>query len=369
MSLSLRSIGFLLVRTVSYFAVSAAFCDQPGDGPPGEETAEKRGRISGVVSGSATGEPVAGACVVLCEQSSGIPLSEKTLRSLVEEFLQGREAMDPAYTVTDENGRFSFDGVPAGRYRLVSQSWRDAQQVKGILEVNGKEIELHGVAENVEVPSDSATQLVLRPLGTGALRIDEEAPNDDALMVVSTAPPRADPILRFVAWGGAFMGNMIGGNRMPSGETTIYGLPEGKVYLVVFANDSSPGWGGAEVTIRSGATSVVYVPIVAGWSDGHHDPPKQLLPLFEEVKSLLSEDTFSMPRFLEANGIRIEAGNDRWQRELEISRHLDRQLELPTGTKTTAADFMAAVGYVELQRMVQRREEQRKQRAKLKEIE
>jgi len=370
-----RSIRLLVLLTVPYIAAGAARGpsrpESSGPAPAASSSSKLAALRESPAAGSITGKvvdadgaAVAGVCVVLCDQSSGIPLSRETLRPFTDGFMEGRETMDLAYAVTDEYVR-----VPAGRYRLVSQSWRDAPHVEGILEVNGKLIELHGVAENVEVPSDSATGLVLRPLGTGILRIDEDAPNDDVLLVVSTAPPRADPILRFIGWGGKFMGRMIGGNRMPSGETTIYGLPEEKVYLTVFANDSSPGWGAAEATIRSGATSVVYVPIVAGWSNGHHDPPKRLLPLFDEVKSLLSEDTFSMPRFLQANGIRIEAGSDRWQRELEISRHLERQLELPTGTKTTAADFMAAVGYVELGRMVQRRQEQRKQRAKLKTIE
>ncbi|MHC4402993.1 MAG: hypothetical protein ACYTG0_25305, partial [Planctomycetota bacterium] len=201
-------------------------------GPATGGESEPPGRIAGRVVG-ADGAAVAGACVVVCDRHSGVPLGRETLRPFTEGFPKGAETTDLAFAVTDDEGRFSLEGLAAGRYRLVGQSWREVAAVEGLLEVNGKVIDLHGVADDVQVPSKAAESVVLRPLGTGVLRIDEDSGNNETLLLVSTAPPRADPILGFAGWGGPFVQNMIGGNRMPYGETTLHGLPEGKVYLAV----------------------------------------------------------------------------------------------------------------------------------------
>jgi len=154
------------------------------------------------------------------------------------------------------------------------------------------------------------------------------------------------------------------------GLTTVRGLPEGKVYLALFAADSLPGWGAGEVQIEPNRTTVAYVPIVVGWSNGQHDPPQRLKPLFEEVKSLILEKEFSVPGFLEASQIHFEAkGKQAWSFQQQICPHLEKRLELPTGSKTTVADFMAVVGYVQLGQSVARREEQRKRRAELARME
>ncbi|MBP8304839.1 MAG: M48 family metalloprotease, partial [Phycisphaerae bacterium] len=87
-------------------------------------------------------QPVAGAAVVICDANSGVPLNRETFRPISEGFPQG----DPsavAFAVTDQDGRFQA-GVPAGSYRLVAQSWRDAAAIKGPLEKNGEEVRLHG---------------------------------------------------------------------------------------------------------------------------------------------------------------------------------------------------------------------------------
>ena len=76
--------------------------------------------------------------------------------------------------------------------------------VERIFEVNGPEVELRGVARNVEVSKESTPQVVLRPLGTGVLHVDEDVGNDDAFLVIGTASPRADRSSVFVGWGGQF---------------------------------------------------------------------------------------------------------------------------------------------------------------------
>ncbi|MHC4403580.1 MAG: S41 family peptidase, partial [Planctomycetota bacterium] len=153
------------------------------------------------------------------------------------------------------------------------------------------------------------------------------------------------------------------------GETTLHGLPEGKVYLAVFAADNSPGWGAGEAVIHPNRTTVAYVPIVAAWSDGHHDPPDRLLPLFEEVKSLASGPGFTARGFLESQGVSFKRGLSPMEQQAEIGRSLDREIQLPSGTKTTVGDLMAAAGYVDLQQLVGRRKAQGKRIAQMKALE
>lgn len=316
----------------------------------------------------AGGQPVAGAAVVLCQQATGVPFGQGAKRTLTEATQVGPPPKDLAYVVTDEGGRFTFTHLRAGQYRLVAQSWRDAQSIKGPLEVNGQLLELRGVAENLKVSPDSTPEVVIRPLGTGVLRLDEKVPNDGTLLAISTEPPRADPILGFVSWGGPFMKNFIGGNRMPKGKTTVYGLPEGKVHVALFANDDVPGFGAAEATVAAGKITDLYVPLVAGWSDGHHDPPERLAPLVKELESLIFEKDLSVLGVLEKHGIRLKQ-KGLMQSQGEIAQYLDKEIKLPTGRTTTFADFMAAVRYLELQQSVRRRAERGKLAKGVREIE
>ena len=52
--------------------------------------------------------------------------------------------MNIVTVVTDDNGAFSFENIPVGQYRLVSQSWKDAEEFRGMLEKTGKEIHCIG---------------------------------------------------------------------------------------------------------------------------------------------------------------------------------------------------------------------------------
>ena len=105
-----------------------------------------------------------------------------------------------AYRKTDEKGRFRFEGVPAGRYRLVAQSWPDVQPVDSLLEMMVKEVHLCGIAADVTVTDDASPEVVIRPLGTGTLRIDDNLSRDGVLVAFSRAPTRADRALGFVGW-------------------------------------------------------------------------------------------------------------------------------------------------------------------------
>jgi len=324
--------------------------------------------FNGILTGKvfdAKGESVVGAVVILCDRKSGVPVYTKTYRPFTDEFIKGNQAMDIAYATSDEKGQFTFENIPAGEYRLVAQSWKDTEQFKGIFEKNGKEIVLHGIAEHVKVSADSSPNVTLRPLGTGILQIDQDVPNDEVLLVVSTSPTRADPILGFAGWGGVFMQNMIGGNRMKKGETTIYGLPEGKIYLAMFASDSIPGWTDGQVDIKPDTTTILeYIPFVNSWSNSRHYPPEHLVPIFEELKKLSSTEHTFLKGIFKDYGLEEAHAEGMWKFMAQLGPHLEKEVELPSGRKTTFGDLMAAVQYIRLKQAVDRRQEKRKRQAK-----
>jgi len=318
------------------------------------------GTITGKVI-DAKDKPVAGVVVILCEQSSGIPVCKETFRLFTDAFLtkEGKQQKEIYFVVTDGLGCFSFENVPVGEYKLVAQSWRGTKEFKGVLEKNGEEIELHGIAEHVRVSAENSPNIVLRPLGAGVLQINEDAPNDETLLVISSSPTRADPILGFTGWGGAFMQNMIGGNRMPKGKTTMYGLPEGKVYLAMFAADSVPGWTEGQAHITPNTTTVIeYIPFVNSWSNSRHDPPEHLVPVFEEVKRLISRKDNFIFNLYQNSGIQIDQSKGMWGFMEQIGPHLEKEVELPSGRKATFGEVMAAAQYVQLERTMERRKEQ-----------
>ena len=316
--------------------------------------AAETGSIKGLVVNDQR-TPVVGACVLLCRQDNGTPLAQGVAQTLTEVMLSDSQALDLAYSVTDREGRFEFQAVPPGEYRLVAQSWKDAKPIEGLLEVNSAEIVLHGVADHVKVvPETLSPPVTIGPLGTGVLRISEDIPNDETLLVISTAPLRADPILGFAGWGGPFLQQMIGGNRMPHGKTVVRGLPPGTVHVAAFAADNMPGFGAALAEIKPHSTTAVHIPLVASWSDGHHQPPERLAGLCEEVRSLVNEKNMSVQDVLERHGIRlVQRGS--WQAYQEMVQYLSRDIELPTGSKVSFADFMAADRYVKLQAYVEQR--------------
>ncbi len=318
------------------------------------------GTITGKVI-DAKDKPVTGVVVILCEQSSGIPVCKETFRLFTDAFLtkEGNQQKEIYFMVTDDLGCFSFEKVPVGEYRLVAQSWKDVEEFKGIFEKNGKEIQLHGIAEHVRVSAENSPNIVLRPLGIGVLQINEDAPNDETLLVISSSPTRADPILGFAGWGGAFMQNMIGGNRMPKGKTTMYGLPEGKVYLAMFAADSVPGWTEGQAEIKPNTTTVVgYIPFVNSWSNSRHEPPEHLVPVFEEVKQLISQKDNFIFNLYQNSGVQIDRSKGMWGFMGQLGPHLAKEVELPSGSKATFGEVMAAAQYVQLQRTMERKKEQ-----------
>ena len=315
---------------------------RPGDTPPG---------VGCSVAGSvvdAENRPVAEAAVLLCRQATGMPFAQGAKRTLSEAVTAGLPTEDLAHEVTDAEGRFAFGNLQPGRYRLVAQSWRDAESIQGLMEANGQIVELRGVAENVTVSNASSTEVVIRPLGTGVLRLDEKLGNDPTVLAISTAPPRADAILGFIGWEGPFVQGLIGGNRMLGGKTTVYGLPEGEVHVALFVNKNAPSFGVAAVDVRPENVTDLKVPMVPRSSDGRHDPPERLLPLVTELETLILEKNFSVSQTLKNHKI-IFNHKSPWIQGAILRDCLTNEIQMPSGANPTLADFITALAYLHLQ--------------------
>jgi len=314
--------------------------------------------ISGQVV-DAENAPVVDACVLLCDQSSGIPLMKKTYKPLSNEILAGgTNFAGVAFQRTDQDGRFRFERVPAGRYRLVAQSWPDTPPPDTVLDVTARRVHLCGIADDLKVTDDLSPKVVLRPLGTGTLRIDDNLSRDGVLVAISMAPTRADPALGFAGWGGAFARNLIGWNRKLDGPTTISGLPEGTHFVALcgFVADDMSGWGVGQSTIKKDQTTELTIPIHSVWA-GHHGPPKRLQPLFDEIKSFGPREFLSS--VLQVNQIKYPQQRGMlgvWHRTKLISCHLDRKVTLPTGSKATFGDVMAVLQYLRTEQLRERGE-------------
>ena len=312
----------------------------------------------GIIAGKvldAQGKPVIGAAVIICDQNTGVLINKNTSRPFIEnkQTLYNENALDIAYMLTDSQGCFSVNYLKKGEYRIFSQSWKNTKEIKGIFEKNGKVIELHGTAKDIKVPSSGAENLELHPLGNGTLHI---MPNNSHLTIISTAPPRADPVLMFWSLGDEFLQSIIGGNfRMPFGETIIHGVPEGKVYVAAYNYDQEPGFGTVTATISENTVTKVDIPVIASWTNAQHQPPERLKPLFNEVveKQLSLSDLLGEHINIDITYL-AKLGD-----ALKKIGPLDRQILISNGNKAAVADILAVFRYANIQQIV--REKKRRQ--------
>ena len=322
------------------------------------------GEISGFLS-DAGQKPVPGATIVLCDTDTGIPVSKAEYKPFTQDSPFNIEGI--VTTNTDALGGFIFTDVPKGHYRLIAQSWNGTSLVQNIFKKHSKEIILRGVTGEISVPSQKATNITIRPLGTAVVTIDENFPNNGGFLLISTAAVSTDPILGFVSWRGQFLQNLIGANVMPSGFTKISGLPEGTIHLSVFANDNAGGLGAGCVKAKAGETVMAnYIPIVCGWSNGQHTPPKEMEKVYKEVRQIyIKEKKNLLPffnRILANSGIKVKKPEDSNMTLSIYYPHLQEVVTLPSGQKARFADVLASVKYLELQRQIQIRKAKSKKK-------
>jgi len=295
------------------------------------------------------GAGVGGVCVVVCDSASGLPIDGQTGRPM------GADAGDLEHTferlvfaVTSNEGAYTLTDLAPGGYRLIAQSWRGSPSPDGLLEVNGGDVHLRGVSGPIELDAGEIERSMLRPLGSCTLAIDVDAGNDESLIVLSTSPTRADPILGFAGWRGPFMTSMLGFNRAPDGRTVFRGLPEGEAHIATFSADNVPGWGAASVTLREDRPVEVLIPFVVPWSDGQHLPPPELEAITEQIGTLDPEARGRLTaEIITRADINMDAAQSNPLAALaRVGRILDEQITLDDGSGHRCADVLAALGYI-----------------------
>ena len=96
-----------------------------------------------------------------------------------------------------------------------------------------------------------------------------------------------DPILGPLAFGKDFCRHIIGFTQEELHYVTIIGLPDAETVHVGLMNyDNNPGFGVGHFDPgqRDGILR-----IVASWSNGHKEPPSELAPLIDHLKTSLSD--------------------------------------------------------------------------------
>lgn len=286
------------------------------------------------------------AVVVLCDLISGEPLYRGTMEPFTAAMVRSNNSatLDWVFSLVDSRGHFQFTNVPAGDYVVVAQAWKADSQPTNLLEFRAETIHLLGRTE-VRLPSEQDAKLHLVSPGKNNIQFDQQFPNNDGLLMLSTRPQFGDPILAWFGWGTNFLSHIIGFNWMPRGKTMIHGLPD-EVYASIFMNDNSPGFGSMKLSI--GKTNTVRMPIVAGWSDGYKVPPTNLVWLVDVIQT----NKISLDKLLGVPPVRltenfIEVQRDRWH----FLRPLwDNEVVLPTGQKVRVGDLVVANGYAQLNR-------------------
>jgi C-terminal processing protease CtpA/Prc len=336
----------------------------------GEKAAPQSGSIAGSVVN--VGEkPVVGAMVVVCDAESGIPVMREDSRPFTDHWPGGGRESDWAFAVTNDSGRFLIEGLKQGTYRLVAQSRMDVEEAtKSPLGQAGSEVYLRGVADNVQVPSDAANAVALRPLGEASLHVRATSTDRSPLLLLSTSAPGADPTLATGAIVGGFLRHLVGGFPMKGNDVLVRGLPKGKVYcfLTVMADDPGFGAGAANLNGAKGDSPIfadtkigtvpqINVPIYATWAKPRPEPPKHLASLMDELREL--RKTADGGRFVaeQLPDLRLVPLPSSFHRFAQLARFFERPIEMPSGHKTTFGDVMAAMQHLQIERAVQRGDE------------
>lgn len=291
------------------------------------------------------GQPIENSNVIPLSEF-GIPLAEPDAQPATIEKLQQAGYENVAiYCQTDDQGKFSLE-LPVGKYRIIAQSWLDRPDVERLLDKNGSRLRIDGFIEiEFESELEASEELSIRPVGDGAVKLSTQEASD--LLLISTEPLAADPVLGFVALSGKFWSGLLGGTRMSEKEILISGLPESEVQFFSFVNDNNGGIGAVKSTVLSDQVTQAYLPVIAGWSNGHRTPPPELEDLVQyfrdnpkEVGRLNEYREILKKRYIDENESRPNQAL-----QLKLIPHLSEDYELANGEKITLAEAWAAMAY------------------------
>lgn len=286
--------------------------------------------------------------VFVCDGKTGLPLQKGSYEPFDWSKPDGKKLQaEMAMMLSDERGKFRFENVPDGTYRLVAQRWMG--EYKGLFEVHGTVIQLLGTAGEVVVPRPAEyyeAQVGLRPAGDGIVQFDMEQGNSETLLLLSTRPLEYDVALGFSALGEEFMTHLVGVNRMPIGKTTVIGVPNEKLHAFFFAADNLPGVSAITVEpTEGGLVRVPSEPFVAPWSNGRKTPPEDLA----ELGKLLDENGATIDELLEIPPLSSKTPDAFRQRMKVLGQDLGREVEVAQGRTVRVGDLLALRVYRQLQ--------------------
>jgi hypothetical protein len=305
--------------------------------------AAETGQITGQLADTHGQITYAGEVVVfLCDAKTGYPVHRQSKTSIQSQLKQlGFENF--WYSVTDPKGLFEFKDVPVGQYRLVAQSWSGT---KGLPKLPGgmpsSFVILHGVAENVEVKPGGRTVAFPRQLGNGVLTITNDPEEPHAFLLLSLKPTLGDAILGPQLWGDEFISQLVGVTLMEQSHVTICGLPDDRdIHVALFNYDNNPGVGAA--TFKAGQRQGK-LRIVASWSNGHHEPPPELLALTDHLQA----KNATLKDFLPAADQSGPIGNAEQTAVKFLLADPKREVEVAGLGKRRLIDVAAALSYAKL---------------------
>lgn len=307
---------------------------------------EELGQLAGqLVDLKHRGVLVGHAAVFLCDAETGLPIHLETKRPIRPK-LQDPQIDKLWWVETDDRGAFAFKDVPAGTYRLVAQSWTGTKGFPGF-NTNAhpsSNMMLHGICERVEVVEGERAMAQVRQLGDRVLRITNDPEEEHALLLISLKPAAGDAILGPYGWGKEFIQHLIGVTQMEVPYVTIAGLPEdAEVHVGLMNYDNNPGFGTASYAAgqRNGRLR-----IVASWSNGHKEPPEELV----ELTKYLDTNQIPLESFLDTEAHPENAKANDIRKALLDAFVADnaRIVTVPGLGERRLADVLAAYGYIEL---------------------
>lgn len=225
---------------------------------------------------------VRNAFAFLCDAKTGFPLRADTKQVISRS--GGFGPMNYWWSAkTDNDGRFTFDHVPPGKYRIVAQSWTGLDAIPS-MKANDVAVTLHGFADNVTVETMVTSNCTVKALGSSVLQIQNQPNEGNAFLFVSLKPTLGEPILGPMLWGNDFTRNVVSAVHIKRGSQTFFGLPNNaEVHVMLLNYDNNAGLGG--VTVKTNRYTKATLPIYATWSNGYHEPPQRLKPLVEWVRA------------------------------------------------------------------------------------